>query len=137
MLVVRWIPLIGVIAAVGLWLIPLLAMGRDLDERYANSPLKPWFDQLKSRNGLCCSDADGYVVEDADWESRNGRYRVRVPKSPDSKIMVWVDVPDNAVITEPNRAGRAMVWPVYFEGVTDDERQPQISIRCFMPGSMT
>jgi hypothetical protein len=29
----------------------LPAMGRDLDGRYANSPLKPWFDQLKSRNG--------------------------------------------------------------------------------------
>jgi hypothetical protein len=135
-LVVRWIRLIGFIAAVGLWLMPLLAMGRD-DGRYANSPLKPWFDQLKSRNGLCCSDADGYVVEDADWEAKNGRYRVRVPQSHDSKIMVWVDVPDNSVITEPNKVGRTMVWPVYFEGVTDDERSPQILIRCFMPGSMT
>jgi len=136
-LVVRWIPPIGFIAAMGLWLMPLLALGRDLDGRYANSPLKPWFDQLKSRHGLCCSDADGYVVEDADWEAKNGRYRVRVPKSPDSKSMVWVDVPDNSVITEPNKAGRTMVWPVYFEGVTGDERHPQILIRCFMLGSMT
>jgi hypothetical protein len=32
-LVVRWIRLIGFIAAVGLWLMPLLAMGRD-DGRY-------------------------------------------------------------------------------------------------------
>jgi hypothetical protein len=44
-------PLVGFIALVGLWLAPLTAMGRDLDGRYANSPLKPWFDQLKSRNG--------------------------------------------------------------------------------------
>ena len=63
MLVVRWIPLIGLIAPMGLWLMPLTAMGRDLDGHYANSPLKPWFDQLKSRNGACCSNADGYVVE--------------------------------------------------------------------------
>ena len=133
----RWIPLIGVIAAVGLWLTPLLALGHDLDGRYANSPLKPWFDQLQSRNGRCCSDADGYVVEDADWEAKNGRYRVRVPQSHDSKIMVWVDVPNNSVITEPNKVGRTMVWPVYFEGITGDEHHPQILIRCFMLGSMT
>jgi hypothetical protein len=46
----------------GLWLMLSTAMGRDLGSRYANSPLKPWFDQLKSRNGPCCSNADGYVV---------------------------------------------------------------------------
>ena len=28
---------------------------RDLDGRYANSPLKQWFDNLKSGRGLCCS----------------------------------------------------------------------------------
>ena len=84
MLVARWSLPIGFIAAMGLWLMPLLAMGRDLDGRYANSPLKPWFDQLKSRNGPCCSKADGYVVEDADWEGKNGHCRVRVPKYPDS-----------------------------------------------------
>jgi hypothetical protein len=106
-----------------------LALGRDLDGRYANSPLKPWFDQLKSGNGICCSDADGYVVEDADWESRNGRYRVRVPKSPDSKNMVWVDVPENSVITEPNKAGRTMVWPVYFEGAPSTNIDPLLFAR--------
>jgi len=57
-----------------------------------------------------------------DWESKEGHYRVRL----DNK---WVDVPDEAVITEPNRAGRTMVWPIRFD--------EQISIRCFMPGSMT
>jgi len=51
--------------------------------------------------------------------------------------MVWVDVPDNSVITEPNKAERTMVWPVYFEGDKDDEGYPYILIRCFMPGSMT
>jgi hypothetical protein len=32
---------------------------RDLDGRYADSPLKPWFDRLASGKGLCCSMADG------------------------------------------------------------------------------
>jgi hypothetical protein len=102
---------------------------RDLDGRYANSPLKPWFDHLASGKGLCCSMADGYRVEDADWESKDGHYRVRIPKVAGGTEMEWVDVPEDAVITEPNRAGRTMVWPIY--GYLGE------SIRCFMPGSMT
>ena len=43
---------------------------RDLDGRYANSPLKPWFDHLASGKGLCCSMADGESVADPDWESK-------------------------------------------------------------------
>ncbi len=95
---------------------------RDPDGRYANSPLKQWFDTLKSGKGPCCSDADGSAVSDVDWESANGHYRVRLDGE-------WIDVPDEAVITEPNRIGRTMVWPLRgYLGV---------SIRCFMPGSMT
>jgi hypothetical protein len=98
-----------------------LGHARD-DGRYAGSPLKPWFDSLKSGKGPCCSDADGSAVSDVDWESKDGHYRVRLDG-------VWVDVPEDAVITEPNRVGRTMVWPLRgYLGV---------SIRCFMPGSMT
>src|SRR5450756_1439524 len=97
------------------------ALARD-DGRYAGSPLKPWFDHLASGKGLCCSMADGESVADPDWESKDGHYRVRLENN-------WVDVPDDAVITEPNRAGSTMVWPIRFDN--------QISIRCFMPGSMT
>ena len=92
------------------------------DGRYAHSPLKPWFDGLRSGKGLCCSDADGFAVSDPDWESKDGHYRVRVDNE-------WVDVPDDAVITEPNRYGRTMVWPT--RGTLGT------SIRCFMPGTMT
>ncbi|MCS3975332.1 hypothetical protein M2191_000015 [Bradyrhizobium japonicum] len=107
------------------------APARDLEGRYRNSPLHEWFESLASGKGLCCSFADGHAVEDVDWETRDGHYRVRLPKTADSKLMVWVDVPDDAVITVPNKAGRTMVWPVY------DELFLDISIRCFMPGSMT
>lgn len=85
------------------------APARDLDGRYAASPLKPWFDGLRSGKGPCCSDADGSAVSDVDWETRDGHYRVRLEDK-------WWDVPDEAVITEPNRAGRTMVWPVYYHG---------------------
>jgi hypothetical protein len=126
-----WILLVGLFGLVT-WPAP----GRDLDGRYATSPLKPWFDQLKSRTGPCCSNADGYVVEDADWEAKNGHYRVRVPEYPDSRVTVWIDVPDESVITEHNRAGLTMVWPVYSQLTTEGESN-HIWIRCFMPGSMT
>jgi hypothetical protein len=92
------------------------------DGRYSLSPLKPWFDSLRSGKGPCCSDADGFAVLDPDWESRSGHYRVRIDNE-------WIDVPDDAVIREPNRAGRTMVWPIKGSLGT--------SVRCFMPGSMT
>lgn len=119
----RWkMPLI----AGGMLLMLPLAAGpgaaRDPDGRYANSPLKQWFDSLKSGKGPCCSDADGFALSDVDWESGNGHYRVRIEGE-------WHDVPEDAVITEPNRVGRTMVWPIRgYQGLT---------IRCFMPGSMT
>ncbi|OSI80835.1 hypothetical protein [Bradyrhizobium canariense] len=69
------------------------------DGRYDHSPLKPWFESLQSEFGKCCTDADGYIVSDADWESTRGRYRVLIDDE-------WVIVPDGAVITQPNRFGR-------------------------------
>jgi hypothetical protein len=92
------------------------------DGRYAHSPLKPWFDALKSSKGLCCSFADGFAIADPDWESKDGHYRVRLEGE-------WIVVPEDAVITEPNRAGRTMVWPIKSSIGT--------SIRCFLPGSMS
>ena len=93
----------------------------------AHDPSHPefndWFNRLSSKGGgLCCSFADGFAVADPDWETKDGHYRVRLGND-------WIDVPDDAVITEPNKARRTMVWPMRFEG--------EISIRCFMPGSMT
>lgn len=103
------------------------ASARDLDGRYAQSPLKQWFDQLKSQRGPCCSDADGYALSDVDWDTENGKYRVRIEGK-------WWDVPEDAVITEPNRAGRTMVWPLLTRGL---DGVLHVNIRCFMPGSMT
>lgn len=99
-----------------------------------SAELKAWFDGLRSGKGPCCSDADGSAISDSDWDSKDGHYRVRVPRlgymiEGQQQELVWVDVPEEAVISEPNRVGRTMVWPIYgYMGVT---------IRCFMPGSMT
>ncbi|WP_456739090.1 hypothetical protein [Bradyrhizobium sp. USDA 4471] len=92
------------------------------DGRYSQSPLKSWFDSLKSGKGPCCSVTDGLAIADPDWESKDGHFRVRIENE-------WIVVPDDAVLTEPNRAGRATVWPIKGPSGT--------TIRCFMPGSMT
>jgi len=99
--------------------------------------LNDWFTSLHSGKGPCCDGSDAMSLEDPDWEAQNkagSHYRVRVPrygylKDDQQQELVWVDVPEEAVISEPNRAGRTLVWPIYgYMGVT---------IRCFMPGSMT
>jgi hypothetical protein len=56
--------------------------------------LNAWFDSLRSSKGPCCSFADGFAVNDVDWESKDGHYRVRL------------------------QAGRTMVWPMRFNGET-------------------
>ena len=83
---------------------------------------KPWFDQLASGKGLCCSFADGVSVQDVDWDTtQDGRYRVRLNGQ-------WIVVPDAALVTEPNRFGPAVVWPYQdMNGATQ--------IRCFIPGA--
>lgn len=99
-----------------------LAQAHD-DGRYANSPLKPWFESLRSKAGVaCCANADGMALSDVDWDTKDGHYRVRLDGE-------WIDVPAETVITGPNRAGRTMVWPYYVNG--------HPLIRCFLPGTMT
>ena len=42
----------------------------------------------------------------------------------------WLVVPDDAVVTEPNRFGPTVVWPY-------NDRFGNRQIRCFMPGTGT
>jgi hypothetical protein len=85
--------------------------------QYVNSPLKPWFDSLKSKKGFCCSVADG---QDTEYEMRDKHYWAPIDG-------VWQPVPDEAVITEPNKVGRAMKW-IYMEN-------GQKRFRCFLPAA--
>ena len=116
-----------VIALVVISLAVLLAPrahARD-DGRYAGMDpvLHAWFDRLASGKGLCCSFADGFAIEDVDWDTQDGKYRVRLDGE-------WTVVPDSAVVTEPNKYGRAVVWPYMdADGAT--------RIRCFLPGAGT
>lgn len=128
-----------------------MAWSRD-DGRYADSPIKPWFDQLASKKGnQCCSFADGFKVENVDYDTdcyapAMGapllcQFRVRlcvdlkksyVDSNPELKTCRkdWVVVPDEALVIEPNKFGPPVVWP-FATG------QGGTMIRCFMPGSGT
>jgi hypothetical protein len=112
---------LGIICCAALLFLPGLALTRDLDGKYSNSPLKQWFESLASRRGPCCSVADGQSVEDVDWDTKDGKYRVRLDGQ-------WIEVPPDALVTVSNKFGLAVVWPYKdYEGKTQ--------IRCFIPGA--
>ncbi len=111
---------LSIVIVCTLGFVPGHVSARD-DGRYANSPLKTWFDQLASGKGLCCSFADGVSVQDVDWETQDGKYRVRIQGQ-------WIVVPDAALVTEPNRFGPAVVWPY-------QDAAGATQIRCFLPGA--
>ena len=120
------------------------AAGARDDGRYADSPLKSWFDQLASGKGLCCSFADGFKVENVDWDtqcerlggkSANARERAVGEQTQTCRYRVrlhgeWIVVPDSALVTEPNKFGPAVVWPYL-------DADGQTQIRCFIPGAGT
>jgi len=90
-------------AALLLALASHLGHARDLDGRYANSPLKQWFGPVfRSGKGPCCSDADGSALAMSIGNRKADTIaaaRGRMDRCARRK----------AVITEPNRVGRTMV----------------------------
>jgi|SRR5581483_1804380 len=116
---------------------------RDLDGRYAQQDpqMHAWFDSLASKKGLCCSFADGVKVEDVDWDTQDGKYRVRLCVNPPAVNTGdnwtkcgqkdWVVVPEAALITDHNKFGAAVVWPTaeFIDG------KYRTAIRCFIPGA--
>ena len=87
----------------------------------AGCQLKPELDQHPLW-ALELRAAQAHVLRrDVDWDTQNGRYRVKLHGE-------WIVVPDDAVVKEPNRFGPAVVWPYMdVNGATQ--------IRCFMPGA--
>ena len=96
-------------------------VGRARGHDHQHPELNGWYESLHSGKGPCCDGTDANRVDDADWETKDGHYRVRIDGE-------WVDVPNEAIVSGPNYAGRAMVWPYYLNG--------HPTARCFIPGSM-
>ena|ERR1700677_120996 len=121
---------IGIIAAfaIVIFLIDLIthaAWGRDNGTNTVGltDDQKAWFEHLASGKGLCCSSSDGKTVSDVDWDSKDGHYRVRLNGE-------WIDVPDSAVVKEPNLYGLSVVWPFL-------DIDGNVQIRCFLAGAGT
>ncbi|SRR5579883_1864147 len=116
----------GAVVLVALAMVLVAVLASRAAGNYPDSALHRWFDRLASHKGLCCSFADGESVADVDWDTRDGKYRVRLNGQ-------WIVVPDDAVVTDPNRFGPAVVWPVF----SDDGAGHRTLdfIRCFMPGA--
>jgi hypothetical protein len=117
--------LVGAVLVLGI-LVVLMAISWAHDGgQYAGmSPqLHAWFDKLASGKGLCCSFADGVSIANVDWDTSgdHGGYRVRLGGA-------WIAVPDDAVVSQPNKFGPAVVWP-YQDGTG------KMQIRCFLPGA--
>lgn len=89
--------------------------------------LNNWYKGLSAGGVPCCDGSDAVRLSDVDWESKDGKYRVRIYGQ-------WVDVPDSAVIKGPNLDGQTMVWPYPQNGMGGTV---SYRVRCFMPGSMT
>jgi hypothetical protein len=82
--------------------------------------LNGWLESLHSGKGPCCDGSDAKRLDNTEWDTKDGHYRVFIDGE-------WVEVPDEAVIGAPNRANRAMVWPQYQDG------HPKV--RCFIAGA--
>jgi hypothetical protein len=110
--------LLGTVAALILLALAIPAHAHD----HTRPDLNPWLKTLRNKNTVpCCDGSDATRLSDVDWSTKEGHYIVRL----DGK---WVDVPPEAVIEEPNRAGQTLVWPYFKDGM--------MVPRCFLPGSM-
>lgn len=120
----RWnIPSILMLAGIALLLFAVSDVSMPARAHDHSRPhLDGWYKGLNSEKGPCCDGSDHSYVADVNWESKAGRYRVRLDGE-------WHDVPPEAVLQGPNLDGRTLVWPVKAWG--------GVNIRCFMPGSMT
>jgi hypothetical protein len=118
-------------------MLSIFTIGHARAHDHEHPELNGWYESLRSGKGPCCDGSDATKLKDVEWQTQNfehSHYKVLLPVqpiiNPDAPpgAMVWVDVPDEAVLTEPNKAGETLVWPLWgYQGV---------SVRCFMPGSM-
>ena len=102
---------------------------RDPTGKWAGDPLEHWFQSLQTKNGLyCCARADGHPLDDGEWDTKDNHYRVFIQGE-------WTVVPDDAVISVPNKFGKAIVWLRDHADIASGEIETITRIRCFIPGS--
>jgi hypothetical protein len=108
-------------------LTPAQLLARD-DGRFADTPLKAWFESLRNKAGFyCCSKADGHPLDDGDGDMKDNNDRVFLQG-------VWAVVPNDTVILGPNKFGKAIGW-FQHQGELAWGGDTSTPILCFIPGS--
>jgi len=103
------------------------------DFAQANALERKWLQKQRhpKTNVLCCNDADGEQVEE---DIRNGRYWI----NSNHTRGIWMLVPDEVVIREPNMHGRPVAW-FRWEGAGSIQTLPRDDLRpviyCYVPGA--
>lgn len=100
------------------------ALGYDRGQYNDVSPdIRAWVNGLTDANGMgCCAASEGVPPDEVQWDTAGDHYRVRIGGT-------WIDVPETALITKPNRLGRAVAWIWWRDG--------KPVVRCFLPGDGT
>ena len=88
---------------------------------HARPQLNDWLKSLQNAGkAQCCDGDDTDAIED--WDTKDNGFRVKFRGQ-------WFDVPQSAIVEGPNKGGTALLW--MNKGIMG------LSVRCFMPGSMT
>ena len=113
-------------------LVGCLLMTSAFAHDHHNPALNGWYPTLHSRVGSpCCDgsdidDGNATALDEADWDSKDGHFRVFVEGK-------WWDVPDSAIVDVPNKDGRPIVW-FYWNRSFDGHDKDELKIRCFIQG---
>lgn len=113
----RWLTFIAVcfIALLCLVAYPVFAHDHNRPE------LNGWLKSLHSKGKVwCCDGNDTDTIED--WDTKGGKFRVKWQGQ-------WYTVPDDALVEGPNKGGGPLLWM--------SKGYMGVSVRCFMPGTLS
>ena len=69
-----------------------------------------------------------WSLDDSEWDIKDNKYRVFLQGE-------WIVVPDDAVLSDPNKFGKAIVWLHDYADIVSGDVHTITRIQCFIPGS--
>ena len=117
------------------------------DQQMHESMFSDWLSHLHNQAfNLCCEANEGTTVQDVDWSPANEAMRCQptpIAEAQGDKSGkfcvfikgVWWYVPDKALVSEANKYGPAVVWPIWSS--SGGGPITVSGIRCFMPGAFS
>ena len=117
--------------------IALLSTIRPAEPRYVGAEqiqysqeIQDWIKSLKSdrQSSPCCDMSDGDFTSQAIRTGADGKLHWWATVNGE-----WVEIPDEAVVTEGNKLGRPVIWYLQWPGLGGGT---VTYIRCFLPGAL-